>query len=243
MHFLVLCILCSTTIFVIFKSLDRQRIPSLPIIVINYLMAAILGFVINSGGLHIREIREADWLPVSALIGILFIIMFFLIAFSSRKAGISITTVASKMSVIFPILFSIVIDSTDKLTLLKIVAIASALAGVALTVYKPKKGPYDSIAIYIPLILFFGMGMVELTGKICPVHICKRFRYCAFQCSIISEFLPVGFGGNHVFSKNSPHFSQPFNLGMGHLTGSGEFWFHLLPGKSPEFQFTVRYQN
>jgi len=165
MHFLILCILSSTSIFVIFKFLDRQGIPSFPVIVLNYLTASILGFVINPGGIDLNVIKEAQWLPISILIGVLFIIMFFLIAFSSQKAGISITTVASKMSVIFPILFSLLIDTTDQLTFIKTIAIFTALSGVALTVFKPKKGFIDPLVIYIPLILFFGMGVVDSLVK------------------------------------------------------------------------------
>jgi drug/metabolite transporter (DMT)-like permease len=165
MHFLLLCILSSTSIFVVFKSIDRQGIPAFPVIVINYLAATILGFVINPGGISISAIREASWLPISALIGVLFIVMFFLIALSTRKAGISITTVASKMSVIFPILFSLLIDPADRLSVLKTAAIVTTLAGVGLSVYKPRTGQLDPRVVYIPLLLFMGMGIVDSLVK------------------------------------------------------------------------------
>lgn len=165
MHFLILCILSSTSIFVIFKSIDRQGIPAFPVIVLNYLTASVLGFIINPGGINFSAIRNAQWLPISALIGILFITMFFLIAFSSRKAGISITTVASKMSVIFPILFSLIIDPSDQLSGFKTAAIFATLAGVGLTVYKPRERFMDPAVIYIPLILFIGMGVVDSLVK------------------------------------------------------------------------------
>jgi len=165
MHFLFLCILSSTSIFVIFKSIDRQGTPAFPVIVINYLAATILGFLINPGRISSSSIREAPWLPISALIGILFILMFFLIAYSSRKAGISITTVASKMSVIFPILVSMLVDSSDRLTSYKLAAIVTTLAGVGLSVYKPRKGNLDPRVVYPPLLLFVGMGIVDSLVK------------------------------------------------------------------------------
>ncbi|MEN8227195.1 MAG: hypothetical protein ABFS38_03500 [Bacteroidota bacterium] len=165
MHFLILCILSSTGIFVIFKSIERFGIPPLPIIVINYLIASALGFIINPGYASFSSIMEMKWLPISIIIGIMFIIMFFLIAFSSRKAGISITTVASKMSVIFPIIFSLLIDPSDQLNLIKSGAILCTLGGVALTIYKPRKGSLDLAVIYIPLILFMGMGVVDSLVK------------------------------------------------------------------------------
>jgi drug/metabolite transporter (DMT)-like permease len=91
--------------------------------------------------------------------------MFFLVAYSSKKAGISITTVASKMSVIFPIIFSLMIDPSDRLTLVKGSAIAFTVAGVALTVYQPRRGKTDWSAVYIPLLLFAGMGLVDSLVK------------------------------------------------------------------------------
>lgn len=165
MLFLLLCILSSTGIFVVFKSIERFGIPSFPIIVINYFTATILGFLINPGLVDPRDIFEKDWLLLSLIIGFLFIVMFFLIAYSSRKAGISVTTVASKMSVIFPIIFSLFIDPTDHMSLMKTAAILCTLCGVALTVYKPQKGSLDLAVIYIPLILFFGMGVVDSMVK------------------------------------------------------------------------------
>ena len=165
MHFLLLCILSSTGIFIIFKSIDRFQIPSFPVILVNYLLATILGFVINPGQLRIAEVRNMDWLPSSILIGLLFILMFFLIAYSSRKAGISVTTVASKMSVIFPILFSMLIDPGDQFSLVKGAAILFTLFGVALTVYNPREGFSKGAVLYIPLLLFVGMGIVDSLVK------------------------------------------------------------------------------
>lgn len=165
MLFLILCILSSTGIFIVFKSLDRFKIPSFPVIVINYLVATVLGFVINPGMAQVDEVLKMDWLAASIIIGILFIVMFFLVAYSSQKAGISVTTVASKMSVIFPIIFSMIIDPGDQLSPLKSMAILCTLCGVALTVYNPGNGVKNRAAIYIPLILFAGMGIVDSLVK------------------------------------------------------------------------------
>ena len=165
MLFLIGCILSSTGIFVVFKSIDRLHIPTFPVIVINYLAATLLGFLVSPLNPDPETILRSDWLPMSIIIGILFIAMFFLIALSSSKAGISVTTVASKMSVIFPIAFSLLIDPADRLTLLKIVAIVSAVAGVGLTVYRPVRIPMEKAVIFIPLILFAGMGVVDSLVK------------------------------------------------------------------------------
>ncbi len=223
MHFLILCILSSTSIFVIFKFLDRQGIPSFPVIVLNYLTASILGFVINPGGIKFHVIKEAQWLPISTIIGILFIIMFFLIAFSSRKTGISITTVASKMSVIFPILFSLLIDTSDQLTPVKTVAIFTALTGVAFTVFKPKKGFIDPSVIYIPLILFFGMGVVDSLVKFAQYKFVGESDTALFSAVLFLNAFLSGLIVLLFFPKYHRNFSKPNIWAWGVLLGAVNF--------------------
>jgi len=223
MHFLLLCILSSTGIFIVFKSIDRYNIPSFPVIVINYLVATILGFVINPGLARIDELMKREWLPASILIGILFIIMFFLVAYSSKKAGISVTTVASKMSVIFPILFSMMIDPGDQLTLLKSAAILCTLCGVALTVYKPGEGETNRAAIYIPLILFAGMGIVDSLVKYAQHSYVgdsetALFSAVLFLNAFVAGVLVLLFSPRHFRS-----FKRPAVWGWGILLGGVNF--------------------
>jgi drug/metabolite transporter (DMT)-like permease len=165
MIYLILSILSSTGIFLVFKFLDQKKLPSFPVILINYFTASILGFLINADRISIPAIIEAPWIPVSVIIGILFIVMFFVIARSSIEAGISITTVASKMSVVFPIAFSMIIDPNDQLSFLKAAAVISALTGVLLTVYEPIRTPANKKRMLIPLLLFIGMGIVDSLVK------------------------------------------------------------------------------
>jgi len=111
------------------------------------------------------DIFTAGWIPVSILIGFLFIVMFFLVARSSNEAGISVTTVASKMSVVFPISFSMMIDPSDQLTLLKSAAVFATLTGVMLTIYEPGKSLQARKRTFLPLVLFIGMGLVDSLVK------------------------------------------------------------------------------
>ena len=80
MHFLHLCILSSTAIFVTFKTINRFHIPAFPVIVINYLVATLLGLLIYRGDADLASLPGTPWLPISIIIGIMFILMFFLMA-------------------------------------------------------------------------------------------------------------------------------------------------------------------
>ena len=200
MYFLLLCILSSTGIFFTFKIIDRYNIPSYPVIVINYLIAAIPAAFLASGTFTFSYILHSDWLLLAILIGVLFILMFFVIAATTSKAGISVTTVASKMSVVIPITFSILIDVNDRLTLIKGAGIIFALTGVLLTVWNPDKGKSNIKSILLPVLLFFGMGIIDSLVKFSQHKYVPEESSAAFTSALfgISFLTGLKIGRAHV---------------------------------------------
>lgn len=160
MIYIVLSILSATGIFAIFKVINNKLLPIANVITVNYLVASIIGLSLNFNN-PLNALNEA-WLPFALIIGILFIVFFFIISLSSKIVGISITTVASKMSVIIPILFSIFFFNED-IVILKVIGILLALIGVFLTIYKKSKSTSKTniYHIVLPLILFIGMGLID----------------------------------------------------------------------------------
>jgi drug/metabolite transporter (DMT)-like permease len=165
MIYLILSILSSTAIFIIFKFLDHYKVSTFPVIVYNYLFAAIPGYLLLQQKPELKDVFQANWIYLAVFIGILFILMFYVIALSSASAGISITTVASKMSVVIPISYSIIADPVDKLTSLKLIGIIVAIVAVFLTILPEKKLKLPKKVIYLPILLFFGMGVVDSLVK------------------------------------------------------------------------------
>jgi drug/metabolite transporter (DMT)-like permease len=223
MHFLLLCIISSTGIYIIFKSIGRFHVPSFPVIVINYMVATWMGLLIYDGPVRIHEILTREWLPVSILIGVLFILMFFLLAYSSQKAGISVTTVASKMSVIFPILFSMLIDPGDHLTVLKGTAILTTLFGVGLTVYNPRERKVNRAVLYIPLILFVGMGLVDSLVKYTQHLYLSDHDTALFSAVLFLNALAAGLVILLFSPGYLPGFRKPSTWGWGILLGGVNF--------------------
>ncbi len=141
-----------------------MNINSYGVIVINYIVATILGFSLTNSKISLIEIFEKSWFITAVFIGVFFIIMFYIIALSSQKVGVTITTIASKMSVIIPILFSICYYN-EKVNTLKVSGISIAIIAVIFTIYKKKTGNFNVRLIVLPLILFIGMGLVDLFVK------------------------------------------------------------------------------
>lgn len=223
MHFLLLCILSSTAIFVTFKTINRFNIPAFPVIVINYLAATVLGFVIYSGDTRIASIPGSRWLPISILIGVMFILMFFLVAFSTRKAGISVTTVASKMSVIFPIIFSLLIDPADRLSMIKSAAVLMALGGVVLTVYRPGGEHPEKGVIFIPLLLFVGMGVVDSLVKLAQQQYVSDGETALFSAILFLNAFISGLAATIFYRKHNRYFLKRAVWGWGLLLGIVNF--------------------
>lgn len=162
MIYLLLCILSSTSIFIVFKLLNKLKVSTVNAIVVNYFTAAALGLIVIGGGDY--DPVGAAWFRMALITGFLFVFMFFVIGYSSRVAGITITSLTTKLSVVIPVLFSI-LRFGEEITIYKVAGMILALAAIVMIVYKPinNDGSKSSVreAIWLPVILFFGAGFID----------------------------------------------------------------------------------
>jgi drug/metabolite transporter (DMT)-like permease len=158
--YLLLSILSSTAIFVLFKSFKKYNIDTLQAIVVNYITACCCGIFFYKGPIIASEIIKSEWFYGALGLGFLFIAIFNVMALTAQKNGLSVASVASKMSVIIPIVFGIVVFK-ESIGLLKLVGIFLALAAVYLTSLKQKDDVVLTQSIYLPLLLFLGSGTID----------------------------------------------------------------------------------
>jgi drug/metabolite transporter (DMT)-like permease len=161
---LLLSIISSSVIFLTFKITDRYNTNLHKLITVNYLIASILGFSFNRYPISIYHTITSGWLPFAVLIGFSFILMFFLIGYSTRKSGIAVTTIAGKMSMVIPISFSI-LYFTEKATFLKTSGLVLATLAVLLASYRPLKKKNSLILFSLPLLIFLGSGITDSIVK------------------------------------------------------------------------------
>ncbi len=182
MLFLVFSILSSALIMLNFKFLERYDIKIFNVIVVNYFAASLLGLLLSptfSPNTYLQAYKN-DWFIYAIIIGILFIVMFYVIAVSSQKAGVSVTSVASKMSVIVPMLFSIIFYK-EAISILKISGIILALLAVWMSSVKKKKMDVDPRYIYLPFVLFIGAGIIDLLVKFSQEEYVKNASSAGFS--------------------------------------------------------------
>jgi len=163
---LVFSILSTTSILIIFKTIEKLKIDMFQVIIINYAIAFSLGLFLNrnSGTFNGFEFSKAPWIYLSILIGVCLIAMFFIIGISTQKAGISATTISSRISVVIPMLFSIFYYN-ETINPAKTLGIILAIAGLFCVVLKKQGKGFNKYHFYLPVILFMGMGILDAILK------------------------------------------------------------------------------
>lgn len=224
MIYLLLCILSSLAILTIFKVSSKYDIKVIQPIIINYFVATALGYFFS--GLSPKEVMDipSSWIFSALLIGSLYVFTFFLIGYSTRKAGMAITTIASKMSFVFPMIFSMLIDPNDGYSNIKLILIILAIVAVFLSVYKKRIKTIDSLfIILLPFILFFLMGLADSLVKFVQHSFIKNESESSLFSFII--FLFASFWGIILIflQKNKKEIIQPKVLITGILLGIANF--------------------
>lgn len=165
MIYLLLSVLSSSVIFVIFKLYNRFGINTLQAIIFNYFFAFASGLFLDRKLPDIERIITEAWFPGTVVLGFMFISVFYLAALTTQRSGLSVVSVATKMSVAIPVLFGIILydESTG---IIKVTGILLALAAVYLTSIKKKEGiKIRKRNLIYPLLVFFGSGIIDTTLK------------------------------------------------------------------------------
>ncbi len=240
MIWILFAILSSASIFVIFKLLQRFSLPTLPVILVNYIVATFFGFWL-AGGIPHYNTTDMQWLLPAIIIGVLFIVNFFLMAYSAQNIGISITTVAGKMSVIIPMVFSIYFYSED-LPAFKIIGIVLAMAAVFMAVFKKDNGRFNPLKLIVPFIIFASMGVTDALLKYAQDAYISDDKAPVFSASLFGIALILAFLFLTIRPKNFVQFSRwPVwlaGLVLG-LVNFGSVYFVILALNSKVFDSSI----
>lgn len=165
MIYLALSVVASTLIFVNFKLFARFKINILHAIVVNYITASVCGLFSFSGQVNISEFPQYSWFYYTVLLGTFFIGVFNLMAITTQRSGLSVVSVATKMSLVIPIIFGLLYYN-ESLGILKFAGILLALLSVYLTSIKSKDGlTIERRNLIFPLLVFIGSGIIDTSIK------------------------------------------------------------------------------
>ncbi|AUC23722.1 hypothetical protein BTO15_17185 [Polaribacter sejongensis] len=183
MIYLIFSILFSTSLFVIFKYFDIYKIDTLKAIVVNYLVAFAFGFGLSEITFSINEIPEKPWFFGAIVLGALFVAIFFVMANTAQQNGVSVASVAGKMSVVIPVVFGVLLYD-ESVTLLKVVGVLIALISVYLASVKEERSTFNKAGLLFPILLFFGSGAIDTTLKYVQINFVQNNEAALFSGSL-----------------------------------------------------------
>jgi len=221
MLYLVLPILSSTTIIITFKLFERFRINILPAITINYLIASLSGFLLAPGDFTLLELVDREWFFMALIVGITLIIGFNLFALNTKYNGVAVTAIASRMSVVIPVILGFLLFK-DTVSGLKILGIILALVAFYLT-FKKGSVKIDPIYVYLPILLFFTIGINDSLIKVAQ-HYFIGDDYILFLATAFSVALILGVV-LQLFQFKTQKFKFNFrNIIAGIILGTLNWW-------------------
>ena len=161
---LVLSVLCSSLIFVVFKLFDTYRIQTLYAIITNYFVASICGILFYGREVGFMDIVRRPWFIKTLALGILFILIFNIMAKTAQKAGVSVASVATKMSFVIPVIIGVTAYK-EELSWLKIIGIVLALGAVYFASVKQESIKMSGNILLLPFLVFLGSGTIDAAIK------------------------------------------------------------------------------
>ena len=147
-------------LIIIFKMFEKYNINILQALIFNYMTAGICSYFFLESDFSLEYIFNSGWLFHAIVIGTLFIVVFVFYGFGTQKVGISITTVANKMSLIIPV-FAAIILYEDVFTYLKALAFFLALVGIYLSSTRAGKLGFDKKYLWLIILIFLGQGISD----------------------------------------------------------------------------------
>ena len=205
---LLLSILFSTGLFVIFKYFGIFKVDVLKAIFVNYIVAFTMGFTLAESNFSITEVPNQPWFLGAVFLGALFVSIFFVMAMTAQRNGVSVTSVAGKMSVVIPVFFGIFLYN-ESVTVLKFVGIIIALVAVYLASVKEEKSENKKAGLLFPILLFLGSGVIDTTLKYVEVMYVPENEVSIFSGSL---FGIAAFFGLIILLIKSIKKREPFGV-------------------------------
>ena len=220
-------ILFTVLVFVILKEFDLYKLDNFQAIVVSYILAFIIGLFFSESNITISFLLDKKWIYGAIGISIIFITVFNLMAITAQKGGLSVMTIALKMSMVIPITIGVFLYG-ESLGFLKIAGVLLALIGIWFTTKKTEGVQLDKQFWYLPFLIFLGGGTADTLLNHIQLNFVPKHELDAFSTSL---FLFCALIGILVFL---------IRIGLGNLKISIKSWIGGLILGAPNY-FSIYY--
>jgi drug/metabolite transporter (DMT)-like permease len=202
MLYLVGSIVLTSYLILSFKIVERFRINTFQTIVFNYITCVIIGSLVNGAFPFKSSTLDESWLIWAMVMGATFIFLFNIIGYTAQKVGVSVASVANKLSLVIPFLFSIYFYN-EPISAFRIFGICVALLAVYLVCYK-RKEIHETVSPghpvngnnywlpFLPLILFIGSGLLDSMIKYVEQGYLNPYNQNSFLITAFASAAVIG---------------------------------------------------
>lgn len=166
MHYLFLAIICTTSLFILFRILRNLKIDLFQSIVWNYVTCSLIGFILQYQELT-TALYEKHMATViaSSLLGSCLLPGLFLIGTSTQRAGLTRTITADKLSMVIPAGFAIAVGVAP-FSWFQMLAFGLGMIAIYLITQKDLNDtlkPVKPFYRFLPVFVFLCTGLLDLT--------------------------------------------------------------------------------
>ena len=208
-------------------------------IVVGYLASAVTGVVVFDVD---WSLATKGWFLPAAIEGVGFYLVFRMIALTTQRTGITVASIATKMSVVIPTLIGIVALG-ESIGLLKIAGLVFGILSVLLVVgsrFKPDSQLTRADWI-LPLLVFVCTGLIDASFKLFQIWGLSDEQFPGFIITIFG-FAFIASGIHHLVLPdkriNTASVASGFALGLANL---GTVYFLLKALAQPSWESSIVY--
>jgi drug/metabolite transporter (DMT)-like permease len=220
MLYFILGVLCTSSIFLLFKAFSHFRITTFPAIIVNYLVCVLTGLLFLGEDLHVlRELSwQTPWLPMALGLGVMFIGTFYLMSVAAQEVSVAASSIATKISLLIPVLFSWLLfqpESWAAVNFWNLLGFVCVFVAILLTSNSGQKLPGQGLPAWQGLLLlstvFVMSGLIDTSLNYLNIyHLHSATLQALLPVLIFSVALGLGLGV--LFWKKMP-------LRQGHWLG------------------------
>ena len=164
---LLLCILANVGIFAAFRSFTHFKIDTFHAIVANYFFCVVTGLLFMGSTNPLRNVQwDQTWVFIGFALGAVFVVTFYLMAITTQKFSMTVASIASKISLVIPVIISLVVLGTANrpYAWYNYLGIALALVAIFFTSFQKNQAfsrSREKWTIALPILVFLAGGLID----------------------------------------------------------------------------------
>ena len=244
MFYLAASVTSSILILVLFRYMTGTTAVTRHAIAFSYLVSVVTGLVAFESRWHEFPVF---WIAPAALEGLAFYIVFRLMAMTAQQNGVAVASVATKMSVVIPVMIGVLLlDET--LGILKLLGVLAGLVAVVLVAVNRNQSPEEVAGEgrwRLPILVFCSTGLIDASFKLLQVWGLSDSQFlpfivCVFACAFLASMVHHALSADKKINRSS----FLFGAGLG-VANFGTVFFIMkalaIPGWESSIIFPINH--